>query len=299
MKKNILLLILVITTCITAHATINTVHVSNNKFVPGTFNAIVGDTVRWVWDEGVHTTTTSASNIPAGADAWDAPMDASNTSFMYVIKVAGDYFYFSKVDGDMSGTFTATGTLPVQLTNFAITNTANNKPLISWNTLTEQNTSYFSLQRSTDAIKFLEIAKINAAGNSSSLKSYSYTDNNTGTENNYLYYMIETVDKDGRKQFSDIRNFKNNAAAIKLITALHPNPASNPVTINFQCNANKAGNMLLQLYDAGGNIIRQKAIDVSAGLNNTFFQAGNLAAGMYIIKFELEGIKETRTILVQ
>jgi plastocyanin len=181
MKTNIYLLLLACLHFTIVRATTHTVHVSDHQFIPAAFNCITGDTVLWVWDNGTHTTTTNAANIPAGAAVWDEPIDASNQSFQYVITVPGTYFYFSKLDGDMSASFTATGTLPVQLVNFNVTNTANNKALISWNTVTEQNTSYFSIQRSTDAIKFTEIAKLNAAGNTTTVKSYSYTDNNITT----------------------------------------------------------------------------------------------------------------------
>ena len=70
----------------------------------------------------------------------------------------------------------------MQLINFQIANTTNNKVLISWNTVTEQNASYFSIQRSTDAKNFAEAGKIKAAGNSLALHYYSFTDNTANNE---------------------------------------------------------------------------------------------------------------------
>src|SRR6201999_3209775 len=116
-----------------------------------------------------------SSAIPIGVEPWDEPINSSNKSFIYVIKVAGDYTYFCKKHGDQIASFTATGTLAVQMISLQVVNSNNNKALISWSTITEQNTSYFSIEKSTDAKKFSEIAQINAAGNSTSLQQYSYT----------------------------------------------------------------------------------------------------------------------------
>lgn len=298
-KAIIVFLPLMLTIFSKLNATTHTVHVKDHQFVPGAFNALVGDTVLWVWDNGTHTTTGTAVNIPAGAATWDAPIDASNQSFEYVITVAGKYFYFSKLDGDMSASFTATGTLPVQLVNFTVTNTKNSKAFISWGTVSEQNTSYFSLQKSTDAVKFIEIAKINAAGNSAALQLYNYTDNNISAANKYLYYTLTIIDKDGKKTMADIITFKNNAANIKLITALSPNPVSNSGYLRLQFNADAEGKMFAQVYNAGGSLIKQTETEAAPGLNNYDLYLNNLAKGIYKIVFKLHDITDTKTIVVQ
>src|SRR5215471_3225439 len=107
MKTKIFLLFSAFLNALAATATIHEVDVADFHFTPAQFDALVGDTVKWIWTSGTHTTTGTSVNIPPGADSWDAPIDASNQSFEYIIKVAGTYFYFSKLDGDMSASFTA------------------------------------------------------------------------------------------------------------------------------------------------------------------------------------------------
>ncbi len=66
--------------------------VSNYMFTPDNITDVrVGDTVRWVWEGGSHTTT--STTIPIGAVAWDHPIDASNASYDYIPMVAGVYNY--------------------------------------------------------------------------------------------------------------------------------------------------------------------------------------------------------------
>lgn len=284
---------------IKANAIIHTVHVQDHQFIPGTFDGAVGDTVLWVWDNGTHTTTGTASNIPFGADTWDELIDASNQSFEYVIKTEGEYFYFSKLDGDMSASFTATGVLPVQLVNFSVINTKNNKALLSWSTATEQNTSFFSLQKSTNAIKFNEIARINAAGNSAAMQWYSYTDNNISSADKYLYYMLAIIDKDGKKTRSDVIQFKNNAAVENFVTLLSANPLNNPYNLSFQLNADEHEKIFITIYNASAALIKQTTIETTPVFNKYNLPLNNLAKGIYKIVFKLNTATETKTIMVQ
>jgi plastocyanin len=75
-----------------SRATIHTVTASDFVFTPSSLTMQLGDTIQWVWSSGMHTTT--SSTIPSGALAWDMPLDAANTSYMYVPAVVGNYDYF-------------------------------------------------------------------------------------------------------------------------------------------------------------------------------------------------------------
>jgi len=70
-----------------------TVQVGNDYFSPSNVNAMVDDTIRWVWVAGNHTTTSIA--VPSGASSWDSPINSTHTSYMYVISVSGNYNYQS------------------------------------------------------------------------------------------------------------------------------------------------------------------------------------------------------------
>lgn len=89
------------------------VQVSNFVFTPSNLpNVNVGDTVRWVWVSGNHTTT--SSNIPTGAASWDHLINSGNQFFEYKVTVAGNYDYVCTPHAGMgmTGSFTASGSLP-------------------------------------------------------------------------------------------------------------------------------------------------------------------------------------------
>ncbi len=113
MKKSILLsLVAILSLAIypTSHAlaTKHVITVQNFSFNPSSItDVVVGDTMRWVWVSGTHTTT--STTIPATASTWDSPITSSNTSYEYKVTVAGTYNYkctFHAASG-MIGSFVA------------------------------------------------------------------------------------------------------------------------------------------------------------------------------------------------
>lgn len=74
-----------------AKATTHIITQEGTSFAPNLLEVQVGDTVMWQWTGGSHTTTSLV--IPAGAAAWDEPLDSDNTTFSYPVEVEGDYGY--------------------------------------------------------------------------------------------------------------------------------------------------------------------------------------------------------------
>jgi plastocyanin len=67
------------------------VSVQNFQFVPSTLNVNTGDTIKWQWVNGDHTTT--SLTVPAGALIWDSPINQTTQTYKYVVTVAGNYTY--------------------------------------------------------------------------------------------------------------------------------------------------------------------------------------------------------------
>ncbi|OJW84398.1 MAG: hypothetical protein BGO69_11645 [Bacteroidetes bacterium 46-16] len=81
-----------------ASATIHVIEAGPNQtfvFTPDSLTAELGDTIKWVWKAATHTTTSDAGvgGIPAAAVPWDAPLNATDSTFMYVPAVVGEYNY--------------------------------------------------------------------------------------------------------------------------------------------------------------------------------------------------------------
>jgi len=76
---------------LTAFSTVQTITAGGIVFNPANVTVTVGDTIKWQWLDGSHTTT--SDGIPMGANSWNAPLDAANQTYFYVITHAGTYNY--------------------------------------------------------------------------------------------------------------------------------------------------------------------------------------------------------------
>jgi plastocyanin len=94
MKKINFLLILLFLVFVnySAFSTTHTVTAGGIVFTPADITVTVGDTVKWQWLDGTHTTT--SGSIPTGAGSWNAPLDASHQTYFYAITQAGTYNYY-------------------------------------------------------------------------------------------------------------------------------------------------------------------------------------------------------------
>jgi len=91
-------------------ATTHVVQVGNNFFNPSPLSVERGDTVKWVWVAGFHTTTSGTRGAPDAGALWDRPVDASHTSTSRVFSTEGGFPYFCDFHLGMSGTITVTAT---------------------------------------------------------------------------------------------------------------------------------------------------------------------------------------------
>lgn len=308
MKKILLSFLSFLFIILASNAQVHQVHVVNvadYSFSPAAIdNVTVGDTVRWVWVSGRHTTTCdpasqgTGNSLPDGAATWNSPINATDPVFDYVVTMAGAYKYWCIPHApNMAGTFTASNALPVTLSSFLVS-PSNANASLTWKTASEQNTDYFSVRRSSNGSEYTEIARIPAAGNSSGEKIYTFTDSKISSGQQYYYYSLAIVDKDGKHAFSDTKLFKNKLSALKLITSLSPNPVSGG-HLMMTFNADKEGKMNVSVINAEGKTMLNTLMQAYPGVNNGHLHVGNLSSGNYSIICLLNGIKETRQVIVK
>ncbi len=84
--------------------------------------------------------------------------------------------------------------LPVELTQFEATPYPQWN-VVKWTTDSEQNSSHFDLEMSTDGEEWRKITTKQAAGNSTEEIKYSYIDYNL---NSVTYYRLQQFDIDGQ-----------------------------------------------------------------------------------------------------
>lgn len=167
----------------------------------------------------------------------------------------------------------ANGSLPVTLLALSAT-PKNNVVDVAWKTSQEINTSHFVVERSADGRTFSSLGTVAAAGNGSSAKRYSFTDDRPFSGDNY--YRIKMVDKDGSFVYSPVVR-----AALQPIKEMvvYPNPVIDNATVRVTSDGTSV--LKLSLYDAGGRAIKTRQAKVTAGSNFIPLGMGGLPKGVY------------------
>ncbi|MBX2926168.1 MAG: T9SS type A sorting domain-containing protein [Chitinophagaceae bacterium] len=118
--------------------------------------------------------------------------------------------------------------LPVSFVSFAVKGDGC-KAKLQWQTGMEQNNSHFVIERSSNGIQFTAIGRMEAAGNSSTLQTYQYTDEAPVTGVNY--YRITQVDYDGRYSSSSVKSIRIQCDGTAVSLRAYPNPVTSQVNI--------------------------------------------------------------------
>lgn len=119
--SKILLVAITLLIATNVRATIHVIQVEGIIFNPAAVPSVhIGDTIRWTWVSGTHTTT--STTIPAGAATWNNPISSTNTTFDYIPTIAGVYNYQCNIHVSMGmiGSFTVSNPAGVM----AMTNSA-------------------------------------------------------------------------------------------------------------------------------------------------------------------------------
>lgn len=116
--------------------------------------------------------------------------------------------------------------LPVELSDIEVS-CVNRSQIVRWVTLSENNTDYFSLEKSTDGYNWEEVDKISGAGNSNTTHEYEVIDNHPFE---ITYYRIKQVDFNGDYKYSEIIVHKS-CEERDMTFSVYPNPAQNVIHV--------------------------------------------------------------------
>lgn len=182
------------------------------------------------------------------------------------------------------------GTLPVVLVSFDAAKQGNSV-VLNWKTQQEYNTREFQVEKSTDGRFFSVVATVAAAGNATTPRSYSYSDN-SGVKG-IAYYRIRIIDLDNKSGFTPVKAVRATAAAGKL--GVYPNPAvsvanivvSNPESLSFTVN----------VFNRNGQLVAQRK--AAAGTTAVALDVNGYASGDYMVDVQFaDGSRQSSKLIV-
>ena len=210
------------------------------------------------------------------------------------VKPSSNTFYVLQqvINGCFSSDTVTIGVLvPLKFTNYElrITNTVSGLPPSTvgeglgvrsiWQTTNEINVSHFNIQRSTNGKDFETLGSIKA--NNKSYNEYSFIDY-LKTQDQYpktLYYRIQSIDKDGKISYSEVRNIEY--LTINNQVAIYPNPTKGLVHISIPREEKGIWNIKVQ--DVIGRILQ---IKTTSAITKTMDLMVSNQPGFYYITLE-------------
>jgi hypothetical protein len=145
----------------------------------------------------------------------------------------------------------ATTLLPIELLSNFTAAAKETHVQLNWVTLTNQNSGYFNIERSADAINFTSIDKIKGVGNSTQNLSYSIVDDTPLKGRSY--YRLKQTNYNEKISYSNIVAVEFNKIN-DFIIHIYPNPFSAETTFQAAKNLKDA---TLTIYNSYGHIVKQ------------------------------------------
>jgi hypothetical protein len=170
--------------------------------------------------------------------------------------------------------------LPIELVDFSGFSTAGGI-VLEWETETEINNDFFTIERSFDGVTFEGIAEVPGAGSSLRRLQYHYLDiaPHSGTN----YYRLRQTDYDGTNTVSDLIAVAWGQTGT---ATLLPNPVQEELTLAFSASTDGQGTV--RVFDLLGRMQDQRGVSLSEGANRLSLSMTTIPAGNYLILLEDE-----------
>jgi hypothetical protein len=169
------------------------------------------------------------------------------------------------------------GPLPIELLSFNA-HYKNQSVYLNWQTASETNNDYFSIEKSNDAENFEIIASIPGAGNSIMLRKYELVDRdiqNVGS----LYYRLKQTDYDGAYSYSKVINVNITQDVFRIVKSYFRDG-----TLVLQLTSPSDYKMQLEIIAMNGQKIKAESVLVSKGQMEYEFNISSMSTGIYMIR---------------
>ena len=167
--------------------------------------------------------------------------------------------------------------LPIELVSFNATVTDDNEVQLEWETASEINNDFFTIERSKDANVWKEVLIIDGAGNSTDPLSYLVTDDYP--YDGISYYRLKQTDFDGQFTYSDIQVISLSGVEFEQIK-IYPNPGDN--LVNIEASIIELNSM--RWFNIYGVDVTEQVFILDQKSFGLVVDISKLAKGVYTIK---------------
>ncbi|MCX7953764.1 MAG: T9SS type A sorting domain-containing protein [Bacteroidales bacterium] len=187
----------------------------------------------------------------------------------------------------------ASSPLPLELLTFKA-ECENNKINLLWQTASEYNIAYYTIERSFDCNTWDSITSITASSFSNEIITYNYFD--FIDDKDYLYYRLKIVENDNSYYYSDLISVYCNNKDIEIIE-IFPNPAED--YFYFTVCSSKDREVEVKLFNIEGKYVINQTLFIHEGISTWYIDTKKLAAATYYLSiFTTDNLSKDSKIVV-
>ncbi|MEZ4688396.1 MAG: hypothetical protein R3B47_20740 [Bacteroidia bacterium] len=192
----------------------------------------------------------------------------------------------------MFQTWFSMGSLPVEWGDFEL---KANHGIVSlfWETLKEENTQSFEVQRSIDGHGFETLASLPAEGKAA---LYEWADYHPYMQKE-IFYRIRQSDQNGQYAFSEVKRILLENLPEGL-SVMYPNMVQTGQEARFEFFANENSQLTIDLQQMDGKRLFSKNIQLQPGMNLGRIETQGLKRGQYVVIFHTDNFQEAKRLFV-
>lgn len=241
------------------------------------------------------------------AAAFDGNISANRQYYIFTVSGLtvnnGDTLWLRWRDPNVGGSddglgiddysFSVAAPLPVKWASFTADKNADLTTILRWTTASENNSSHFEIQRSTDNKKFETIGSVKGAGTSIKKINYSFTDV-ANLSAKTIYYRLKQVDFDGKTDYSKTVSVVN-TIAVKGISSTLPNPFNDELDVTI--TAGSATTATVVIMDMIGKVHHTTTEQLQAGSTKVNINTADMPDGIYFVRVSYNNETFTQKVI--
>jgi hypothetical protein len=174
--------------------------------------------------------------------------------------------------------------LPIELLSFEA-NLEERTVYLDWQTDSEINNDYFTVQRSKSGITWEDVMDVDGAGNSSTLVNYSAIDSKPN--DGISYYRLKQTDFDGQFEFSKTISMNFNKSKNQEIQ-IYPNPVEDELKVQFKELPKSIKSAHIKIINSNGQVLHNFDTGLESYQILKIGYVKELVPALYILSVELD-----------
>ncbi len=181
-----------------------------------------------------------------------------------------------------------------ELKDFAATCNENEVKL-SWETINEENSLFYKIEKSTDGINFYEIGAIEPQNNPNIFSNYNFSDKELPIEISYYRLKFTNSNKTSYSKIKLVTSDLDFGTEVLKINSVSPNPFISSIRIEYKAIDKSA---IIEIINAEGRkIYNGLAESLNREDGNAILNLEHLKKGVYFLSLINKGKKDTVKII--